>query len=50
MERINYQQNRPTEELDVKSILKQLAFGVAAGLVFIAVCGLGELIATWFEN
>ena len=50
MERINYQQNRPTEELDVKSILKQLAFGVVAGLAFIAVCGLGELIATWFEK
>lgn len=50
MERINYQQNRPTDDLDVKSILLQLAFGTLMGLAFIAVCGLGELVAEWISK
>ena len=42
METIN--KHHPNEELDVKSIIIQLAFGFAAGLVFIAVCGFAEYI------
>lgn len=42
MESINRHQSN--EELDVKSILIQLAFGFAAGLVFIAVCGFAEWV------
>ena len=42
METINRHQTN--EELDVKSILKQLAFGVFAGLAFIAVCGFAEWV------
>ena len=50
MERINYQQNRPSDDLDVKSILLQLAFGALMGLAFIAVCGFGELVADYFNK
>ena len=42
MESINKHQTN--EELDVKSIIIQLAFGFAVGLVFIAVCGFAEYI------
>ena len=42
METIN--KHNPNEELDVKSILIQLAFGAFAGLAFIAVCGFAELV------
>ena len=42
MESIN--RHHPNEELDLKSILKQLAFGVVAGLALIAVCGFAELV------
>jgi len=46
MEKCNYQ-NQDTE-LDVKGILLQLAIGFAMGLVFLAVCGLGELVSDMF--
>lgn len=42
METINKHQFK--EDLDVKSIFKQLAFGIFAGLAFIAVCGFAELV------
>ena len=42
MESIN--RHHPNEELDLKSILKQLAFGVVTGLALIAVCGFAEYI------
>ena len=42
MESIN--KHHPNEELDVKSILIQLAFGFAAGIALIAVCGFAEYI------
>ena len=42
MESIN--RRHPNEELDVKSILIQLAFGFAAGIALIAVCGFAEYI------
>lgn len=42
MESINRHQTN--EELDLKSILKQLAFGVVAGLALIAVCGFAEWV------
>lgn len=44
MKKTNYQYD---DDLNVKSILKQLAFGLFMGLAFIAVVGLGELIADW---
>ena len=46
METIN--KHNPQEELDVKSILIQLAFGAFAGLAFIAICGIAELINDYF--
>lgn len=42
METINKHQFK--EDIDVKSILIQLAFGAFAGLAFIAVCGFAELV------
>ena len=42
MESINRHQTN--EELDVKNILIQLAFGLVAGIAFIAVCGFAEWV------
>lgn len=42
METINKHQTN--EELDLKSILIQLAFGLVAGIAFIAVCGFAEWV------
>ena len=41
---------RSGEELDLKGILIQLAFGTIAGLAFIVICGLAEVVADWFMN
>ena len=41
---------RSSEELDVKSILLQLAFGAFMGLAFIAICGFAQLVADWIEK
>lgn len=43
MERVN-------EELDVKGILIQLAFGTFMGMAFIVICGLAEVVADWFNK
>lgn len=48
MEQKNYQQSNSSTELDVKGILKDLAVGVVAGLIFIVICGFGELVADFF--
>lgn len=42
MESINRHQTN--DELDVKSILIQLAFGFAAGIALISVCGFAEWV------
>ena len=42
MESINRHQSN--EDIDLKSILIQLAFGFAAGIALIAVCGFAEYI------
>ena len=42
MESINRHQSN--EDIDMKSILIQLAFGFAAGIAFIAVCGFAEWV------
>ena len=42
MESINRHQSN--EELDVKNILIQLAFGLVAGIAFIVVCGFAEWV------
>lgn len=42
METINKHQTN--EDIDVKSILIQLAFGFAAGLAFIIICGIAEYV------
>ena len=42
MESIN--RHHPNDELDVKSILIQLAFGFAAGIALIALCGFAEWV------
>ena len=38
------QNQKVSEELDLKSILIQLAFGFAAGIALIAVCGFAEWV------
>ena len=48
MERI--EKNKVNEELDIKGILIELAFGAAMGLAFIAICGFGELIHDWIVS
>ena len=42
METINKHQTN--EDIDVKSILIQLAFGLVAGIALILVCGFAELV------
>ena len=42
MESIN--RHHPNEELDVKSILIQLAFGLVAGIALIVFCGFVEWV------
>lgn len=37
-------EHKINEELDLKSILIQLAIGFAAGVGLLLVCGLGELV------
>ena len=38
------QNQKVSEELDVKSILIQLAFGLIAGIALISVCGFAEWV------